>query len=119
MIFSAAFPCMRSEGCPQSKNVRPSHYCPCWYEGTSDGQQLLETNRLTGEQRRVSGCFFEIMPRLLQYTVQEQGQTSAEISAMRERTAAVVADKVGAVISQGFTELISRVSEQEKLEHDG
>lgn len=119
MIFNAAFPCMRKEGCPQSKNVRPSQYCPCWYEGTADGQQLMETNRLSGETRLVKGCFFEIMPRLLQYTVQEQGQTSAEISAMRERTADVVATRVGGIISNGFTELISRLSEQEQLDHDG
>lgn len=75
----------------------------------------METNSQTGQTRLVTGCFFEVIPRLLQFTVQEQGQTSAEISAMRERTAQLLTEKVSLGLEQGFDRVVSRL---EKIEED-
>lgn len=109
-----AFPCMSSKGCP--KRVDKDNFCPCWYEGDENGVQLRETNRATGESRSVKGCYFQVTPRLLQYTVQCQEETTAEISAMRERTAAHLTAQVRAGLRDAMISMSPQLeSEVKKL----
>ena len=97
---------MTSKGCPE--RVDKDNFCPCWYEGDETGQ-LRETNRATGETRSVRGCYFKVTPRLLQYTVQCQEETTAEISSIRERTAAHMTAQVRAGLRDAFLEMQPRV----------
>lgn len=101
-------PCEREGGsCPEAR-LKPGQvgFCPCWYVGDSQGQVLTEKNRQTGETRVVQGCYYEVTPRLLQFTVMEQGSTAAEVSAMRTYAAEVAAAKVQQTILDTFQAML-------------
>jgi hypothetical protein len=102
---------MTSKGCPE--RVDKDNFCPCWYEGDENGIQLRETNRATGESRAVKGCYFQVTPRLLQFTVQCQEETTAEVSSMRERTAKHLTAQVRAGLKDAFLEMQPRVESKE------
>lgn len=111
-MFGGSYPCMTKKGCPKSRNVPTEQFCPAWYEGGMDGH-LMEKNPITGETRMVTGCFFQVMPRLLQYTVQFQEQTSAEVSAGRKDTVAAVQAQVATEIREGFHRIVSSIENYE------
>lgn len=54
--------------------------CPCWIDAV-DG--MTETNVATGQERIVTGCFYQVIPRLMVHVVRESNRPAAEMSAMR------------------------------------
>jgi hypothetical protein len=64
--------------------------CPCWI---TEKNGFLETNIQTGEERIVTGCFYEVMPKLMMHVVQAANRPAAAVESTRNE------------IAQGFQEI--------------
>lgn len=54
--------------------------CPCWI---TEKHGFLETHIQTGEQRIVTGCFYEVMPKLMMHVVQAANRPAAAVESTR------------------------------------
>lgn len=103
------YPCQDERGCPERKNVPTELFCPAWYEGRPDGAQLIETNPATGEKRVVRGCWFDVMPSIMQWQYQEQASNTAETSALRHEIRVEIRETVRQVVGEAFGEVFNRI----------
>jgi hypothetical protein len=54
--------------------------CPCWI-GEQAG--FLETNVVTGEQRFITGCFYQVIPKLMVELIKASNRPAAAIESTR------------------------------------
>lgn len=81
------------EHCPQKGTGRG---CPAWV-GPESGTIILETNTATGEERPVSGCFYQVMPRLMVEVIKASNRPAAAIESTRNEIASGLARLAGAM----------------------
>lgn len=79
---------------PQTCERCPHRYraegCPCW---VTHEHGFMETNEVTGDTRPVTGCFYQVMPKLLSHVVTAGNRTAAAVCSTRNE------------IASGFTQL--------------
>lgn len=68
---------------PNTCEFCPNKYakgCPHWIKADSG---FMETNAATGEIRPVTGCFFQVIPRLMAHVVAEARRPAAVLQGLR------------------------------------
>lgn len=68
------------ETCKRCPNRYSKVGCPCWI---TEKHGFLETNVQTGEQRVVTGCFYEVIPKLMMHVVQASNRPAAAVESTR------------------------------------
>lgn len=66
------------EKCPYRYEAKG---CPCWIEPEAG---FMEKNIQTGEERLVTGCFYQVIPKLMAHMVAAVGQPRAALESWRE-----------------------------------
>ncbi len=67
----------KCKSCMYTGQDRP---CPCWVDAV---EGMTETNIVTGEERLITGCFYQVIPQLMVHVVKASNRPAAEMSAMR------------------------------------
>lgn len=84
----------RATGVPQVYLHRPDtctpETCPTWI---SEQAGFMETNVQTGEERFITGCFYQVIPRLMVEVIKASNRPAAAVESTRN------------VIAEGFTRL--------------
>lgn len=57
--------------------------CPCWL---SEKNGLLEINPETNEERFITGCFYEIVPKILIELINATNNNTSNIKSLHENT---------------------------------
>jgi len=61
---------------------------------------MRETNLATGEEREIIGCYFQVMPRLMEHAVKAGNRPAEELSAMREQVVNTIATHMATPIQE-------------------
>ena len=87
---------INSDTCEKCPHRRDKHGCPCWI-GPEAG--LMETHVQTGEQRQLTGCFYQVIPKVLCHVVAAANRPAAAMESLRnELVGAIGAAVTGAGI---------------------
>lgn len=54
--------------------------CPCWVDAV---EGMTEQNAVTGEQRLITGCFYQVIPQLMVHCVKATHRPQAAMEACR------------------------------------
>lgn len=81
------------ERCPHRHDAAG---CPCWI---SEQAGFLETNSATGEARFVTGCFYQVIPRLMCEVIAASNRPAAAIEGTRNEISRGLA-----LIAQGMAQ---------------
>lgn len=93
------------ERCPHrhSKNG-----CPAWVDADHG---FIEGNIATGEQRVVTGCFYQVVPKLMVHLVQASNRPAAVLQEMRNETAQAMGQ-----IATAVQNMLPRLEKQAALQ---
>lgn len=72
------------ETCERCPHRYSSTGCPCWI-GPQAG--FVETNVVTGEERFITGCFFQVIPRLMVEVIKASNRPAAAVESTRNEIA--------------------------------
>ncbi len=70
------------ETCERCPNRYSKTGCPCWIRQTAG---FIESNIVTKEERFITGCFYEVMPKLFCHVIAASNRPAAAVEDMRNR----------------------------------
>ena len=68
------------ETCERCPNRYEKRGCPCWI---TEKHGFMETNIETKEERLVTGCFYEVMPKLMIHVIAAANRPAAAFESLR------------------------------------
>lgn len=71
---------MKHETCDSCPNKKAKNGCPCWI-GPEQG--LMETHVATGQERLITGCFYQVIPKLMYHVIAASNRPAAAMEELR------------------------------------